>query len=396
MGCKSQFQYRCIHWLSSTVMVAIVACSNNEPTTSSSKQEQLTANNTPSKESLSSPQTLVSKQPNPVASLESEPSAFEQALDKAAGAASISQNALSTDDWNLAISRWQQAIALMEKVPKNSPLFIQAQSQIAEYQRHLNYANQRATHPPSQRDILAILPSLKNLYPANSIKLQITPSAILLTRKGESKSLTVRAYDSKGNSLPISKLALEWILCSSGQVRIYRNPARPQTITVTAQTNVGYAQIVARSKTQIPLVLPTAVPVTIARLKPGVQLLYEQQIVFPSDRASLSLDSIRKIIKSDAKSYSKIGTFTREEIAALLEIREELSSSSSFDIKYPVILRGKPPAIGSLVVSAEGSRIMGKVLQVQTRGEFSLIQLELVPLIEVFKDLSIDSNNSTC
>ena len=396
MNFNSLFKHRCIHLLSTTVMVVGVACSNNEQTTSSNKQEQLTANNTRSKESLSTSQTLVSPQPSPVASLESEPSAFEQALDKAAGAASISQNALSTDDWNLASSRWKQAIALMEKVPKNSPLFAQAQSQIAEYQRNLNYANQRANHPPNQRDSLAILPSLKNLYPQNSIKLQITPSAILLTRKGESKSLTVRAYDSKGNSLPVQRLALEWILCSPGEVKIYQNPARPQIITVTAQTNVGYAQIVARSKTQIPSVLSTTVAVTIAGIKPGVQLLSDEQIVFPSDRASLSLDSIRKIIKSEAKSQIKIGTFTGEEIAPLLEIREELTSSSSFDIKYPVILRGKPPAIGSLVLSSEGARIMGKVLQVQTRGQFSLIQVELVPLLEVFKDLSIDSNNSSC
>lgn len=396
MNFNSQFRHRCIHVLSTTVMVVGVACANNEQTTSSNKQEQITANNTRSKESLITSQTLVSPQPNPVASFESEPSAFELALDKAAGAASISQNAISTDDWNLASSQWKQAIALMEKVPKNSPLFAQAQSKIVEYQRNLNHANQQATHPPNQRDSLANLPSLKSLYPENSIKLQITPSAILLTRKGESKSLTVRAYDSKGKELPVRRLALEWILCSSGQVKVDRDPARSQIITVTAQTNVGYAQIVARSKTQIPSVLPTAVAVTIAGIKPGVQLLFDEQIVFPSDRASLSLDSIRKIRKSDAKSPLKIGTFTREEIAPLLEIREQLTSSSSFDIKYPVILRGKPPAIGSLVLSSEGSRIMGKVLQVQTRGQFSLIQVELVPLLEVFKDLSIDSNNSSC
>ena len=72
---------------------------------------------------------------------------FEQGLDKAVSALSISQSAQSTDDWNLVAIELQEAIALMQKVPVDSPYFTSAQAKIIDYQRHVKYATRKATRP---------------------------------------------------------------------------------------------------------------------------------------------------------------------------------------------------------------------------------------------------------
>jgi predicted aspartyl protease len=57
----------------------------------------------------------------------------------------IGQSAQSKADWELAASRWQQAIALMEQVPTASPNRAQAQTKAQEYKQHLASAQRRAT-----------------------------------------------------------------------------------------------------------------------------------------------------------------------------------------------------------------------------------------------------------
>lgn len=79
---------------------------------------------------------------------ETEPSVFELALDKAVSAWSISQSAQSPDDWNLVASQYQDAIALMQKVERQTPEFAFAQSKITEYQRQIKYAKQKAAPRP--------------------------------------------------------------------------------------------------------------------------------------------------------------------------------------------------------------------------------------------------------
>jgi clan AA aspartic protease (TIGR02281 family) len=75
----------------------------------------------------------------------------ERALDKAYSAISISQSAQSSDDWNLVVSQWSNAIALMKAVPATNPNKALAQTKIAEYQRNLTYAKQQATRRIQQK-----------------------------------------------------------------------------------------------------------------------------------------------------------------------------------------------------------------------------------------------------
>jgi predicted aspartyl protease len=72
------------------------------------------------------------------------PDPFPDAINRATSAVAIGQSAQSTDDWQLAVSRWQQAIALLEQVPSNSPDYGQAQTKIQEYRQQLATAQRRA------------------------------------------------------------------------------------------------------------------------------------------------------------------------------------------------------------------------------------------------------------
>jgi predicted aspartyl protease len=65
---------------------------------------------------------------------------FQQALDRADSARSISQSAANTDDWKLAASRWEQAIDYIKQVPKADPNQKLVGAKLAEFQRGLEIA----------------------------------------------------------------------------------------------------------------------------------------------------------------------------------------------------------------------------------------------------------------
>jgi predicted aspartyl protease len=134
--------------------------------------------------------------PTPLEPSLTELSAFEMALNKAAGATSISQSAVSVDDWNLVVSQFQEAIALMKQVRRNSGNFSFAQRQIVEYRRQITLARRKA-HPrnlassvtqpqsvvidvPKQQTTVIVSPRpiVKALKPSLS-KPSLSPSTIL-------------------------------------------------------------------------------------------------------------------------------------------------------------------------------------------------------------------------
>ncbi|MBK1987834.1 retroviral-like aspartic protease family protein [Sphaerospermopsis aphanizomenoides BCCUSP55] len=130
--------------LSGSLAVVTVACGDNKQT--AGNHESLPVGN------LAAIQPPNKKPAPPSASLNSQPleesatesSALELALDKATGGLSISQSAQSPDDWNLVASKFQDAIALMKQVQPDSPNFPFAQRKIAEYQRQIQLARQKA------------------------------------------------------------------------------------------------------------------------------------------------------------------------------------------------------------------------------------------------------------
>lgn len=99
----------------------------------------------PPPQPTASPSTPRAVRPTPTPTIPGDP--FEKGLDRAASATTLGQAAQTQDDWNLVISRWQQAIAFMKAVPTSSPDRGAAQKLLVEYQQSLNRAQQRAKSP---------------------------------------------------------------------------------------------------------------------------------------------------------------------------------------------------------------------------------------------------------
>lgn len=151
-----------ILFVSSTLAIAGVACSSKPIVNQLAKSPSVK----PSAVQKASLQRVMP---------EAQPSQFDLALDKATAAHSISQSAQSAEDWNLVISKWQEALALMKAIPANSHARAIARKKIAEYQQNISYAEQQvrinstiASHgetpvSPSEPNIIeAVSPAQQN------------------------------------------------------------------------------------------------------------------------------------------------------------------------------------------------------------------------------------------
>lgn len=127
------------------------------PQFSSEPSEEPTAAIAPTEES-STPETTASgtAEATPVADSATAPSSppeaasapqtnyFNEGVTRAQSAVAIGQSAQSTDDWNLAASRWQQAVTYMQQVPNSDPNYSVAQQKVQEYGQNLASAQSRA------------------------------------------------------------------------------------------------------------------------------------------------------------------------------------------------------------------------------------------------------------
>jgi predicted aspartyl protease len=156
---------------SSALAVLAVACGEEKQTTETvGNQQSVVTDNLSVQPPVESAPPVTSLEPKPEAlpPSELEPNSFELGLDKAAGAVSISQSAQSVEDWNLVANQFQEAIALMQQVSRQSPDFVSAQGKIVEYQRKVKYALQKA-NPNSQQasadnqKIVAAIPQPKTV-----------------------------------------------------------------------------------------------------------------------------------------------------------------------------------------------------------------------------------------
>jgi hypothetical protein len=98
--------------------------------------------------------TPLSVAPTPIPASPTPPpvntaTAYQDAVAKRAQAERLAQTAQSGDDWGLVVSQWQQAIALLEAVPADSPDYTNAQAQLPGYQTKLADAEQRAASQPA-------------------------------------------------------------------------------------------------------------------------------------------------------------------------------------------------------------------------------------------------------
>jgi hypothetical protein len=67
---------------------------------------------------------------------------LEQAEDRSISAANLEQSAQTKEDWQLVLSQWQRAIALLRNIPPTSPQKALVQQRLASYQGQLARAKQ--------------------------------------------------------------------------------------------------------------------------------------------------------------------------------------------------------------------------------------------------------------
>ncbi len=121
-----------------------------------------------------------------------QPDRFREAVNRASSAVVIGQSAQSASDWELAASRWQQAIALMQQVPSHSPNHGQAQAKVQEYQQHLAAAQAQASREPvtSQPTTAPVAAS----QPANGLVAQVP----IQRRQGGTPVVAVTLHGQRG------------------------------------------------------------------------------------------------------------------------------------------------------------------------------------------------------
>lgn len=163
-------------FVSGSLAVLTVSCSDNKQTRGVGDSQSfmpvgnLAAIQRPIKQPVS-----LSAQPKPQVEEATEPSPLELALDKATGAVSISQSAQSPYDWHLVASRFEDAIALLKQVPRDSPNFPFAQRKIAQYQGQIQLAKEKADPSrlaspvePDQQVVVAVSQLKPKIQPDSS------------------------------------------------------------------------------------------------------------------------------------------------------------------------------------------------------------------------------------
>ncbi|MEM6520178.1 MAG: retropepsin-like aspartic protease [Cyanobacteria bacterium P01_C01_bin.70] len=93
----------------------------------------------PAAETVANTETASTETPN-----QSRANYFNEGVTRAQSAVAIGQSAQSPDDWQLAASRWQQAVQYMEQVPDTDPNYDTAQQKVQEYGQNLTTARKRA------------------------------------------------------------------------------------------------------------------------------------------------------------------------------------------------------------------------------------------------------------
>ncbi|MFS0514363.1 TIGR02281 family clan AA aspartic protease [Nostoc sp. UIC 10607] len=195
-------------FVSSALAVLCVACSEDKRNTATGGNEQpVPIGDLASVQPAVKPATpAVTPEAQPLEPSESEPSLFEMGLDRAVGAWTISQSAQSPSDWTLVANQYQDAIALMQRVRRQSSEFAIAQTKITEYRRQIKYAQQQANPRPVRvaepKRIVVVVPQTE-IRPKSTLPPQdIKP---LPTEQGLPSSAVVIPDDQEVFTAPIKR-----------------------------------------------------------------------------------------------------------------------------------------------------------------------------------------------
>ena len=151
------------------LLAFLVGCGTNEKQTNSSLPTS--APSLPSTEPT--PSNIVTKPEVTASPSVTDP--YQDAISKALGAATITQSAQSQGDWSLIVGMWQEAINLMETVPKASSNYALVKTKIQEYQNNLKFAQQMALKPPATANPEPLQNRISNTVPTQNNKNNVQP-----------------------------------------------------------------------------------------------------------------------------------------------------------------------------------------------------------------------------
>ncbi len=115
-----------------------------------------------------------SNRPTEADSDQSSSVAYQAASELATSAHTLSQSAISPDDWSLVISRWNQAANQLRLVASDNEHYQPAQQKIAEYTQ--NAAQTQAKIESLQAEVYIPLPSALAVPPTVSVEQSTAPS----------------------------------------------------------------------------------------------------------------------------------------------------------------------------------------------------------------------------
>ena len=178
---------------------------------------------------------------------------------------------------------------------------------------------------------------------ASVARIEVTPGAALLTTLGQSTTLSAAAFDSSG--APVFA-PIVWSSSNPAQVSV--DAGGKVTAMVSTGSGLVYASFGAI--TSLPGTILVATP------SPAANLIYDTEVV-------------QKPVAVMPSSEPGLGT------------------------QYRTVLQGTDlPIAGELIVGAEGSAILGRVLSVVSSGANAEVTYETVALTDVFEDLMVDEH----
>ena len=120
-------------------------------------------------------------------SIQSSLAAYQDGLELGASANTLSQSAISPDDWSLVLSRWKRAVEQLKQVTPTSEDYASAQQKIADY-----------THNATQTQA-----KIEQLQTDVYVPLAPTPAASLETSASQSDRTTAQAASNPRVRVPI-------------------------------------------------------------------------------------------------------------------------------------------------------------------------------------------------
>lgn len=224
--------------------------------------------------------------------------------------------------------------------------------------------------------------SVRTTDPSSIVALRVSPEALTFEASGVSRELSVTGYDERGFEVALDPSQLEWLVSDPSVVSLV-----PSGANASIETLVGLGSAVLAVRLASDSNVRSApVAVTIAELFPDVARLTDADIAFPPPQTlwqpAGEWRDLPDILKRDGEVL--IGGFSAEEVAALYGVPDDLV------LRYPVVLRGESPTVGQVIYGTEGRMVIGRVVWAETRGDFSLLEVEQVGVQDVFRKLDFE------